>query len=98
FARLALRSAGSPALSQRERVLNHKLVESRSGEEHTNFRAFSNMSYRVIGFEYIAFRDLAQAFRANDGEIDRRHQCAERLIRTDIRRRLLAPNMLLASR
>src|SRR5207249_5632679 len=95
---LARRAGGAPALSQREWVLNHKFVESWSGEEHTKFRAFSNLSYRVIGFENIVFADLAQTVRTNDGEVDRRHQCTERLIRTDIRRRLLAPNMLLASR
>ena len=55
-----------------------------------------NLLNGVLGLQNVLFADLAKGFGADYGQIDRRHQRAQRLIGANIGRGFLPPNVLFA--
>src|ERR1700733_5123947 len=75
---------------------NHKFVEARRATE-MHFRVLTELGGCIGGLSQILLGKLAQADLAVNRHKDVDHQRDQSLIRADIRGRLLAPNMLLAS-
>ena len=80
------------ALSASGSVFENKLVEEGACESQIQILG------EVMRLGKILLGEFAQAFLAVHGHEHRRHQSDQRLIRADVRRRLFAPDVLLARR
>jgi len=67
-----------------------------SGEHQLEPGALLQLPLRVLGESEAGFPHLAQPLRSEPREIDEAAEGEKRLVRRDVRRRLLAPDVLLA--
>src|SRR5207249_7211937 len=77
------------------RQADHELVEKRRGERELRSGLLAEAARRVVSLPCIALREVAQAAAAGERQEHGRRQRAQSLVRADVRRRPLAPDVLL---
>src|SRR5204862_5975161 len=73
-----------------------KLRECCPFRKHQFDAGLEETPLRVLGEAHAGLPQLAQSFGPEPAQVDEPRQCEERLIRRDVRRRLLASDVLLA--